>query len=160
VSKLAQSPLSNTFPGKHQLTPYTVIGQSDGGAHVVFRTDYSYSTYLLSYCVREKGIMSLEEAIRKLTFVPASLFGLSERGLVRPGIAADLMVFDPATIGPLEPGGEAQDLPGEAKRRKQPAEGIEWTVVNGQVLLEQGKHTDAYPGKVARNVSPAAGNGR
>jgi Amidohydrolase family len=105
VSKLAQSPLSNTFPGKHQLTPYTVIGQSDGGAHVVFRTDYSYSTYLLSYCVREKGIMSLEEAIRKLTFVPASLFGLSERGLVRPGIAADLMVFDPATIGPLEPGG-------------------------------------------------------
>jgi N-acyl-D-amino-acid deacylase len=135
-------------------SPYTVIGQSDGGAHVVFRTDYSYSTYLLSHWVREKEIMSLEEAIRKLTFVPASLFGLFDRGLVRPGMAADLMVFDPETIGPLEPG-EAQDLPGGAKRRKQLAQGIEWTVVNGQVLLEKGEHTGAYPGKVARNLTPA-----
>jgi N-acyl-D-amino-acid deacylase len=140
-------------------SPYTVIGQSDGGAHVVFRTDYSYSTYLLSHWVREKGIMSLEEAIRKLTFVPASLFGLFDRGLVRPGMAADLMVFDPATIGPLEPG-EAQDFPGGAKRRKQLAQGIEWTVVNGEVLLDKGKHTGVYPGKVARSTSHAAGNGR
>ena len=135
-------------------SPYTVIGQSDGGAHVVFRTDYSYSTYFLSHWIREKGIMSLEEAIRKLTFVPASLFGLYDRGLVRPGMVADMMVFDPQTIGPLEPG-ESQDLPGGAKRRKQLARGIEWTVVNGQVLLEKGKHTGVYPGKVARNLSPA-----
>jgi N-acyl-D-amino-acid deacylase len=135
-------------------SPYTVIGQSDGGAHVVFRTDYSYSTYLLSHWVREKQIMSLEDAIRKLTFVPASLFGFSDRGLVRPGLAADLMVFDPTTISPLEPG-EAHDLPGGAKRRKQLARGIEWTVVNGQVLMEKGKHTGAYPGKVVRSSSPA-----
>jgi N-acyl-D-amino-acid deacylase len=135
-------------------SPYTVIGQSDGGAHVVFRTDYSYSTYLLSHWVREKEIMSLEDAIRKLTFVPASLFGFSDRGLVRPGMAADLMIFDPATISPLEPG-EAHDLPGGAKRRKQLARGIEWTVVNGQVLIEKGEHTGAYPGKVARSVIPA-----
>jgi N-acyl-D-amino-acid deacylase len=135
-------------------SPYTVIGQSDSGAHVVFRTDYSYSTYLLSHWVREKGIMSLEEAIRKLTFVPASLFGLFDRGLVQPGMVADLIVFDPETIGPLEPG-EADDLPGGAKRRKQLAQGIEWTVVNGQVLLEKGEHTGVYPGKVARNVNPA-----
>jgi N-acyl-D-amino-acid deacylase len=135
-------------------SPYTVIGQSDGGAHVVFRTDYSYSTYLLSHWVREKQIMSLEDAIRKLTFVPASLFGFSDRGLVRPGLAADLMVFDPATISPLEPG-EAHDLPGGAKRRKQLAQGIEWTVVNGQVLMEHGQHTGAYPGKVARSSGAA-----
>ena len=135
-------------------SPYTVIGQSDGGAHVVFRTDYSYSTYLLSHWVREKEIMSLEDAIRKLTFVPASLFGFSDRGLVRPGLAADLMVFDPDTIGPLEPG-EAHDLPGGARRRKQLAKGIEWTLVNGQVLIEKGEHTGAFPGKVARNASPA-----
>ena len=131
-------------------SPYTVVGQSDGGAHVVFRTDYSYSTYLLSHWVREKQIMSLEDAIRKLTFVSASLFGLYDRGLVRPGMMADLMVFDPATIAPLEPG-EAHDLPGGAKRRKQLATGIEYTVVNGQVLLEKGEHTGAYPGKVARS---------
>mgnify|MGYP001355542150 FL=1 len=135
-------------------SPYTVIGQSDGGAHVVFRTDYSYSTYLLSHWVREKQIMSLEDAIRKLTFVPASLFGFSDRGLVRPGMAADLMVFDPTTISPLEPG-EAHDLPGGAKRRKQLARGIEWTVVNGQVLMEHGQHTGAYPGKVARSSGAA-----
>jgi N-acyl-D-amino-acid deacylase len=133
-------------------SPYTIIGQSDGGAHVVFRTDYSYSTYLLSHWVRERGIMPLEEAIRKLTFVPASLFGLFDRGLVRPGMAADLMVFDPETIAPLEPG-ESHDLPGGAKRRKQLAQGIEWTVVNGQVLIEKGEHTGVYPGKVARNSS-------
>ena len=135
-------------------SPYTVIGQSDGGAHVVFRTDYSYSTYLLSHWVREKEIMSLEDAIRKLTFVPASLFGFSDRGLVRSGMAADLMVFDPETISPLEPG-EAHDLPGGAKRRKQLARGIEWTVVNGQVLMEKGEHTGVYPGRVARSSSPA-----
>ena len=140
-------------------SPYTIIGQSDGGAHVVFRTDYSYSTYLLSHWVREKGIMPLEDAIRKLTFIPASLFGLYDRGLLRPGMAADLMVFDPETIAPLEPG-ESHDLPGGAKRRKQLAQGIEWTVVNGEVLLEHGNHTGAYPGKVARNVSLAAPNGR
>jgi N-acyl-D-amino-acid deacylase len=98
--------------------------------------------------------MSLEDAIRKLTFVPASLFGFSDRGLVRPGMAADLMVFDPTTISPLEPG-EAHDLPGGAKRRKQLAQGIEWTVVNGQVLIERGKHTGVYPGKVARSSGPA-----
>jgi N-acyl-D-aspartate/D-glutamate deacylase len=140
-------------------SPYTIIGQSDGGAHVVFRTDYSYCTYLLSHWVREKEIMPLEDAIRKLTFIPASLFGLYDRGLVRPGMNADLMIFDPDTIAPLEPG-ESLDLPGGAKRRKQLAQGIEWTVVNGQVLLDHGKHTGAYPGKVARNLNPAAGNGR
>lgn len=131
-------------------SPYTVIGQSDGGAHVVFRTDYSYSTYLLSHWVRQKQIMSLEEAIRKLTFIPACLFGLYDRGLLRPRMAADLMVFDPAVIAPLEPD-EAYDLPGGARRRKQLARGIEYTVVNGQVLIEKGEHTGSYPGKVARS---------
>jgi N-acyl-D-aspartate/D-glutamate deacylase len=135
-------------------SPYTIIGQSDGGAHVVFRTDYSYSTYLLSHWVREKQIMSLEDAIRKLTFIPASLFGLYDRGLVRQGMAADLMIFDAASIAPLEPG-EACDLPGGSRRRKQLAKGIEITVVNGEVLIEKGEHTGAYPGRVARSIEPA-----
>jgi N-acyl-D-aspartate/D-glutamate deacylase len=68
-------------------------------------------------------------------------------------MAADLMVFDPATIGPLEPG-EADDLPGGSRRRKQLAKGIELTVVNGQVLIEKGEHAGAYPGKVARSANP------
>jgi len=131
-------------------SPYTVIGQSDGGAHVLFRTDYSQSTYMLAHWVREKGIMSLEEAIRRMTFLPASLFGLYDKGLVRPGMTADLMVFDPDTIAATEPG-EADDLPAGARRRKQLAEGIQWTVVNGEVLMDGGEHTGAYPGKVARS---------
>ena len=131
-------------------SPYTVVGQSDGGAHVVFRTDYSYGTYLLAHWVRDKGIISLEEAIRKLSFIPASLFGMLDRGLVRPGMAADLIVFDPDTVGPLEPG-ESEDLPGGATRRKQLAQGFEWTLVNGEVLLEKGEHTGVFPGRVARD---------
>ncbi|HZT08826.1 MAG TPA: amidohydrolase family protein [Chloroflexota bacterium] len=135
-------------------SPHMVIGQSDGGAHVVFRTDYSYGTYLLAHWVREKGIMSLEEAIRKLTFVPASLFGLYDRGLLRPGLAADVVVFDPDTIAPCEPE-EAADLPGGARRRKQLAHGIEWTLVNGSVLMEEGEPTGALPGRVVRGNSVA-----
>ena len=139
-------------------SPYTVIGLSDGGAHVVFRTDYSYSTYFLSHWVREKGIMPLEEAVRKLTFVPASIFGIHGRGLLRPGLAADIVVFDPDTIAPLEPE-EAQDLPGGGTRRKQLAEGVACTVVNGQVLIENGEHTGALPGRVARNSAYQANGG-
>ncbi|MEK7215796.1 MAG: amidohydrolase family protein [Chloroflexota bacterium] len=130
-------------------SPYTIIGQSDGGAHVVFRTDYSYSTYLLGHWVREKGIMSLEEGIRKLTSEPAAVFGIENRGLLQPGKAADIMVFDPQTIGPREPE-EARDLPSGATRRKQLAQGIRWTVVNGEVLLDHGEHTGALPGQTLR----------
>ena len=134
-------------------SPYTIIGQSDGGAHVVFRTDYSYSTYLLGHWIRQKRIMPLEEGIRKLTSEPAAIFGLEDRGLLQPGKAADIMVFDPETIGPREQE-EAQDLPGGASRRKQLAQGIRWTVVNGEVLLDEGEHTGAWPGRVVRG-SPA-----
>jgi N-acyl-D-aspartate/D-glutamate deacylase len=67
---------------------------------------------------------------------------------------ADLMVFDPNTVAPLEPE-EAQDLPGGATRRKQLAQGIAWTLVNGEVLIEEGEHTGALPGKVARGRSAA-----
>jgi N-acyl-D-aspartate/D-glutamate deacylase len=64
------------------------------------------------------------------------------------------MVFDPATINPREPE-ESSDLPGGATRRKQLAQGIEWTIVNGEILLEEGEHTGAYPGRVARSGQPA-----
>ncbi len=131
-------------------SPYAVVGLSDGGAHVIYDAGYGYSTYFLGHWVREKAIMSLEEAVRKLTFVPASLFGLEDRGLVRPGLVADLVVFDPQTVAPLEPE-EVQDFPAGGKRLQQLAEGIQCTVVNGQVLIEDGKHTGALPGKVARN---------
>jgi len=131
-------------------SPYLYHGGSDGGGHVVTHIGYQYPTYFLGHWVREKGIMSLEEGVRKLTSIPASIFGLHDRGLLQPGLVADLMVFDPETIGPLE-AEYASDLPTGALRRKQLAQGIEWTVVNGEVLLERGSHTGACPGRVFRN---------
>ena len=130
-------------------SPHVIVGQSDGGAHVVFRADYSYPTYMLGHWVREEGLLSLEEAIRKMTFDSACVFGLGDRGLLRPGWNADIMVFDADTVGPLDVENCA-DLPSGATRRKQLASGVHWTIVNGEVLTEQGEHTGALPGRVVR----------
>ena len=130
--------------------PNTVIGLGDGGAHVQFHGGYGYLTKLLGEWVREKQVMTLEQAVRRLTFDSASTFGLYDRGLLRPGMAADITMFDPATV---KCGHETvvHDFPGGAWRIKESAEGIFGTVVNGQVLYEEGKYTGALPGKVLRN---------
>ncbi len=99
--------------------------------------------------------MSLEEGVGKLTSMVASIFGLPDRGLLRPGMAADLVVFDPATVRECEPE-MVQDLPGNEKRLIQKAVGIEATIVNGQVLVQRGEHTGALPGMVLENGSGAA----
>ena len=136
-------------------SPYTVLGLSDAGAHITYDPGYGATTFLLSHWVRERGALSLEEAVRKVTFVPACIYGMYDRGLLRPGLAADMVVFDPDTID-LEDVEEVHDLPAGGARLKQLARGIEWTIVNGQVLIERGEHTGAYPGKVARNRFHAA----
>ena len=130
--------------------PNAVIGLGDGGAHVQFHGGYGYLTKLLGEWVREKQVMTLEQAVRRLTFDSASTFGLYDRGLLRPGMAADITMFDPATV---KCGHETvvHDFPGGAWRIKESAEGIFGTVVNGQVLYEEGKYTGALPGKVLRN---------
>jgi N-acyl-D-aspartate/D-glutamate deacylase len=131
-------------------SPYTVVGLSDAGAHVVFDAGYGYSTRLLGYWVREKQALTLEEAVRKLTFMTAQVYGIFDRGLLQPGYAADLVVFDPDTVNDCEP--EVQhDLPGGGHRLVQRAEGIGCTVVNGRVLVEDGKPTGDLPGRVLRN---------
>jgi N-acyl-D-amino-acid deacylase len=131
--------------------PNAIIGLSDGGAHVQFQSGFGFSTRLLAEWVRERGVMSLEQAVRRLTFDSASIFGLYDRGLVRPGMAADITIFDPDTVRPL-PLEVVHDFPTGAKRIKEPAEGIIATVVNGEVLMENGKHTGALPGRVLRNT--------
>jgi N-acyl-D-amino-acid deacylase len=73
-------------------TPYVLVGQSDAGAHLIYDAGFGYATRLLGYWIREKKIMSLEDGVRKLTFMVASIFGLRDRGLLRPGMAADLVV--------------------------------------------------------------------
>jgi N-acyl-D-amino-acid deacylase len=130
--------------------PNAVIGLSDGGAHVQFQSGFGFSTRLLSEWVREKKIMSLEQAVRRLTFESASIFGLYDRGLLRPGMVADIVIFDPDTVKPL-PLEVLHDFPTGAKRIKEPAQGIHMTIVNGQVLMEDGKHSGNLPGRVMRN---------
>jgi len=136
-------------------SPFVLVGQSDAGAHLIYDAGFGYATRLLGYWIREKKIVSLEEGVRKLTFMVASIFGLPDRGLIRPGMAADLVVFDPATVRECEPE-MVQDLPGNEKRLIQKAVGIEATVVNGQVLIERGEHTGALPGKILGNGNGSA----
>jgi N-acyl-D-aspartate/D-glutamate deacylase len=131
--------------------PNAIIGLSDGGAHVQFQSGFGFSTRLLSEWVREKQAMTLEQAVRRLTFDSASIFGLYDRGLLRPGMVADIVIFDPDTVRPL-PLEVVHDFPTGAKRIKEPAEGIMATVVNGAVLMENGKHTGNLPGRVLRNT--------
>jgi N-acyl-D-aspartate/D-glutamate deacylase len=131
--------------------PYAVIGLSDGGAHVQFQSGFGFSTRLLAEWVREKRVMSLETAVRRLTFESASIFGLYDRGLLQPGKVADLTIFDPDTVKPL-PLEVVHDFPTGAKRIKEPAQGIFATFVNGEMLMQEGRHTGALPGRVLRNT--------
>ena len=132
-------------------SPYAVVGLSDGGAHVQFHSNVSNPTRLLGYWVREKKIMSLELAVRRLTFDSAAAFGIYDRGLLQPGMAADLVVFDPDTVRPV-PEDVVHDFPSDGWRMRELAEGIHYTVVNGEVLLEKGTHTGSHPGRVLHNA--------
>ncbi len=127
-----------------------IVGLSDGGAHVQFHGGYGYSTRLLGHWVREQGIMSLEKAVRRLTFDSASVLGIFDRGLLRPGMAADITVFDPDTVQPRQED-IVHDFPSGGWRIRELAEGVHYTIVNGQILLEDGQHTGALPGRVVRN---------
>jgi N-acyl-D-aspartate/D-glutamate deacylase len=133
--------------------PRAVVTFSDSGAHVSQLMDSSLQTHLLSHWVRRKQAFTLEQAVRMLTLVPATLWGFADRGLVREGMAADFVVFDPATIAAEMPE-VVDDLPAGARRLVQRTRGIAATIVNGEVLLREGKHTGALPGRLLRG--PAA----
>lgn len=130
--------------------PRSVVTFSDSGAHVSQIMDSSLQTHLLSYWVREKEALSLEEAVRQITYNTATLWGLHDRGLLREGMAADVVVFDPDTIGPQMPE-VLNDLPAGAQRLKQTAAGILNTVVNGEILLTENEHSGATPGVLLRS---------
>ncbi|MFT7654193.1 MAG: N-acyl-D-amino-acid deacylase [Limisphaerales bacterium] len=130
--------------------PRSVVTFSDSGAHVSQIMDSSLQTHLLSYWVREKEAMSLEEAVRQITYNTATMWGLHDRGLLREGMAADVVVFDPDTVGPRMPE-VLNDLPAGAQRLKQTADGILNTVVNGEILLTNNEHTGSVPGRLLRS---------
>jgi N-acyl-D-aspartate/D-glutamate deacylase len=129
--------------------PRTVTTFSDSGAHVSQLMDSSLQTHLLYHWVRTKQAFTLERAVSMLTLVPATLWGFHDRGLIREGMAADIVVFDPDTIMAEMPE-VVDDLPAGARRLVQRTRGVAATVVNGEILLRAGKHTGALPGKLLR----------
>jgi len=129
--------------------PLNLATFSDSGAHVCQEMGSSLQTHLLSYWVRDKQAFSLEQAVRMLTFDNASAWEFADRGLVRTGYAADLVIFDEATVRPSMPTVE-EDLPGGARRLVQKAEGIRATVVNGEIALENGESTGNFGGQVLK----------
>jgi len=131
--------------------PRGVMTFSDAGAHVSQIFDFSIQTHLLAYWVRERQTFSLEEAVRMLTFAPARAWNLSDRGLIREGMAADINVFDPAALNCTMPA-IAADLPAGAKRIVQKSIGIHATIVGGKVFLKDGEHTGSLAGKLLRRT--------
>jgi len=128
-----------------------LLGLGDGGAHLDMLCDSGYPTYVLGTWVRERKALSLEEAVRRMTSDPADFFGIRGRGRLAPGLAADLTVFDPASVASVGRPERRYDLPGGAKRMVMRSKGIEYTVVNGAVTWERGALTGAAWGQVLRS---------
>jgi N-acyl-D-aspartate/D-glutamate deacylase len=127
--------------------PLLMAGSSDGGAHLLTFCGADYTTRLLTDFVPDR--LSLEQAVAKLTFVPAMSFGLWDRGLVRPGMAADLVLLDPPSLG-VGPVRLERDFPAGAGRLVFPATGYHATVVNGRIVTRDGQPTGELPGAVLR----------
>jgi N-acyl-D-amino-acid deacylase len=128
----------------------TILGLSDAGAHVGLLCDAGYCTYLLGVWARENQVITLERAVQRLTSEPADYFGIRTRGRLKPGLAADITIFDYDRVMP-GPVLMLPDLPGGGRRMVQEARGIQYTIVNGEVVYENGKHTGALPGEVLRS---------
>ncbi len=129
----------------------TMIGLSDGGAHVNMLCDAGYCTYLLGTWVRERRAMSLEQAVKRITSEPADFFGIRDRGRLKVGLPADIAIFDEHRVGSAKRPRMQNDLPGGGRRLVMPAEGIEYTIVNGDILYEHGYHSGYLPGRVLRS---------
>lgn len=131
--------------------PAMLLGLGDGGAHLDMLCDSGYPTYMLGTWVRERKVLTLEHAVQRMTSDPADFFGIKDRGRLAPGLAADLAIFDAATVGSLGRPERRYDLPGGAKRMVMRSQGIEYTIVNGVVTWEGGKLTGAAAGAVLRS---------
>ncbi|MHB1712774.1 MAG: amidohydrolase family protein, partial [Acidimicrobiales bacterium] len=130
--------------------PRTVVGGSDAGAHLDMMCGAVYSTALLAHGVREFGVISLEEAVRQLTDVPARLYGLTGRGRIAEGYAADAVVFDAGQVG-YRPERMRADLPGGAWRIYAESTGMHHVLVNGVPVVEDGAIGDGTPGALLRS---------
>jgi N-acyl-D-aspartate/D-glutamate deacylase len=128
----------------------TIVGASDAGAHLDGLDTFASCALVLSVGVRERKLLSMEEAVRQLTSVPAELIGLKERGRLRTGYCADVVVFDPATVG-RGPVYTRHDLPAGASRLYADPLGVKHVVVNGEEIVREGEFCDRFPGQVLRS---------
>jgi len=136
--------------------PLTLVGSSDGGAHTKFLTLGRYPTHFLAHWVRDKHVMSLEEAHWRLSTMVGWAIGIRDRGWLREGMPADIVVYDLQKLA-VKPMETLRDLPDGDWRRVQKAEGYRYVLVNGQVTFEDNVCTHALPGKLLRSYDQAAG---
>ena len=130
--------------------PAVMIGGSDAGAHLDRMAGACYTTVWIEDCLRGRRLTTMENAVHHLTEAPARLFGLRDRGRVAQGCFADVVIFDPRTVGASEPELVA-DLPGAGKRLWSQATGVRRVMVNGVTTVIEGEATDALPGTVLRS---------
>jgi N-acyl-D-amino-acid deacylase len=131
-------------------SPYIMPGVSDGGAHVKFITPAIYPTEVLSWLVRETNTLTLEEAHFRLSGLMAWAAGFKDRGTLREGMAADIVVYDNNTVNSL-PSEILYDLPANEWRRVQKATGYRHIMVNGEITFQDGNCTGATSGKLLRS---------
>jgi N-acyl-D-aspartate/D-glutamate deacylase len=132
--------------------PFTHISNSDGGAHVRFLTMSTWPVHFLSHLVRDRGVMTLEQAHAKISALPAYIAGFSDRGTLRVGLAADILVYDLDRLGLLHNQPVyANDFPAGERRLVQKPTGLRYTLVNGAVTFIENTCTGALPGKLLRS---------
>lgn len=131
--------------------PRTMIGLSDGGAHVDMLCDAGYASYFLGHWVRDKQVMPLEGAVKRMTSEVADFYGIKTRGRIAEGMVADLALFDPRTVGSARHPHQRHDFPADGLRLVTTPEGVHYTVVAGQVVYDHQKPTGAMPGRVLRS---------
>ncbi|MCG2635234.1 MAG: amidohydrolase family protein [Gammaproteobacteria bacterium] len=131
--------------------PRTIVSLSDGGAHADMLCDAGFSTYMLGYWAREQQVISMENAVKRLTADQADFYGLKDRGRVQAGKAADIVLFDPLTVGsPLKPE-MVHDFPGGCSRLITRPTGVARVIVNGKSILVDSEETGLMPGRMVRN---------
>jgi N-acyl-D-aspartate/D-glutamate deacylase len=145
------TPVRNQNPVycKELLSHRTVAGFSDGGAHTKFQTLGAYVTDLLTWMVRDTGMLTVEQAHYHLSYLPAWVAGFKDRGCLKEGMAADILVYDLERLA-IKPAEILYDVPPHNWRRVQKAEGYRWIMVNGQITFEDGQPTGTFPGKLLR----------
>ena len=131
------------------LNPLVMASSSDGGAHLASFVGADYTTRLLTEWVPDP--LSLEQAVYRLTGMPANVHGLEDRGTLRVGSKADIIAFDPDQLATSK-AYLAEDFPANSGRYVVDSEGYELTVVNGRILIEGGKHTGELPGEVLKGA--------